>query len=547
MKRRANSEIPPLDLIEQAFHLVRQSEARTLLCHLIGSLPFLLGVLYFWSDMARGSNAAEHLPAAALGLTLQFFWLKIWQAIYAQQLLAQLRGQPRWAWTWRKLGRLVVAQVVLQPAGLFVLPVALVLTVPFGWAFAFFQSATVLGGGDEDAPAAARQSWRMMRLWPMQNHQILFIFVLFSFFVLLNIASAAMVIPLLVKMFFGIESAITRSPGAAFNTTFMASAVALTWLCVDPFLKAVYVLRCFHGVARRTGADLLAELRPLAQLVQRAASIWILTLCLWGSAVHAQAAETDRPPPSSSITVPPAKLDRAIGEVLQQREYTWRLPREKRAVTKQEQGWLGQFIDSIFEVIEDALKKVGGWMDDLWRWIFKPPSLKPGVGPMLDWTSALKGLLVVFIVACVAFLTFFLFRVWQRRQRAAEATVAVAAAAPPNLADDNVGAEQLPEDGWLRLGRELMASGDPRLALRAFYLASLAHLAERNLITLARFKSNREYARELQRRGHALPLLVTLFGENVSVFERVWYGRHDASHDLLSDFSGRVERIRAGS
>jgi hypothetical protein len=282
-------------------------------------------------------------------------------------------------------------------------------------------------------------------------------------------------------------------------------------------------------------------------MVQRIASLWIVALCLWGGAVPGRAAETDRPPPPSSITLPPAKLDRAIGEVLQQREYTWRLPREKTAVTKQEQGWLGQFIESVFEVIEDALKKVGGWMDDLWRWIFKPPSIKPGAGPVLDWTSALKGLLVVLILVCVAFLAFLLFRVWQRHQRATQAAVAVVAAAPPNLADDNVAADQLPEDGWLRLGRELMAGGDPRLALRAFYLASLAHLAERNLITLARFKSNRDYARELQRRGHALPMLVTLFGENVSVFERVWYGRHDASRDLLNEFSGRVERMRAGT
>jgi hypothetical protein len=56
---------------------------------------------------------------------------------------------------------------------------------------------------------------------------------------------------------------------------------------------------------------------------------------------------------------------------------------------------------------------------------------------------------------------------------------------------------------WTRLGREFRQRGELRLALRAFYLASLSHLAAKGLVTVARFKSNRDYERELRRRGHA--------------------------------------------
>ena len=59
--------------------------------------------------------------------------------------------------------------------------------------------------------------------------------------------------------------------------------------------------------------------------------------------------------------------------------------------------------------------------------------------------------------------------------------------------------------------------------MRAFYFASLAQLAARGLITVAKFKSNRDYERELQRRGHSLPELLASFGDNVSVFDRTWY------------------------
>jgi len=46
----------------------------------------------------------------------------------------------------------------------------------------------------------------------------------------------------------------------------------------------------------------------------------------------------------------------------------------------------------------------------------------------------------------------------------------------PDLADENIRADQLPEDGWTKLARELLERGEFRLAMRAFYLASLAHL-----------------------------------------------------------------------
>ena len=116
----------------------------------------------------------------------------------------------------------------------------------------------------------------------------------------------------------------------------------------------------------------------------------------------------------------------------------------------------------------------------------------------------------------------------------------------PDLTDENVAADQLPEDGWTTLGRELLARGEFRLALRAFYLASLAHLAERNLVSLARFKSNRDYERELQRRAHAFPDLQTVFGEIVSAFDRVWYGRHEVTVELVAQFAANVERIKGG-
>jgi hypothetical protein len=81
--------------------------------------------------------------------------------------------------------------------------------------------------------------------------------------------------------------------------------------------------------------------------------------------------------------------------------------------------------------------------------------------------------------------------------------------------------------------------------MRAFYFSSLAHLATRNLVNIAKFKSNRDYEGELSRRGHALPELMHTFSGNVLVFDRVWYGMHEINGELLQQFRANVERIRA--
>jgi hypothetical protein len=86
--------------------------------------------------------------------------------------------------------------------------------------------------------------------------------------------------------------------------------------------------------------------------------------------------------------------------------------------------------------------------------------------------------------------------------------------------------------------------GEFRLAMRAFYLASLAHLAARNLISLARFKSNRDYERELRRRAHTFPNLLATFGDNLFDFERIWYGLHEVNRDSVSQFAANVEKIK---
>src|SRR5580765_3961786 len=94
-----------VELSEEAFHLLRGVPASTLAGYYLGSLPFVLALLFFWSDMSRSAFAEQRLAAGALGLSLLFFWMKAWQAVFAQELLARLSGEAAPGWTVSRLLR----------------------------------------------------------------------------------------------------------------------------------------------------------------------------------------------------------------------------------------------------------------------------------------------------------------------------------------------------------------------------------------------------------------------------------------------------------
>ena len=537
-----------LDLIEEAVHLLRTAPVAALASYCLGSLPFLLGLLYFWADMGRSPFAREHVVEAALGIALLFVWMKFWQALFARQLRAHLARETIPPLTLQQVGHIVFAQAVLQPTGLFVLPLAAVPVLPFAWAYAFYQNLTALADADtRNVRELFRQCARHAKLWPGQNHLVLLCLGAFAGFVFLNCTITCALLPLLLKSLLGVESIFSRGGTAMLNTTFFAAMFGLTYLCVDPILKTVYVLRCLYGESVQSGADLRADLQHFAAPAARLAACLLLGVTLAG-AFTARAAEPTPAPAATPGKVSPVELNRAIDEVIQQRKYTWRRPREDLPEPPASQpGIIARFFNSVGRMIRDALRTVLEWIGKILERLFgglRPSA--PSLGTGLDWYLLSQILLYVLVAVVMAAVVFLLLRLWRNRRRKSEVLQTKAMQPVPDLTDENVGADQLPEDGWTKLARELLARGEFRLALRAFYLASLAHLAGRNLINLARFKSNHDYERELGRRAHALPALAQVFGENVSAFDRVWYGTHEASGELVSQFAANVERLKAG-
>jgi hypothetical protein len=234
--------------------------------------------------------------------------------------------------------------------------------------------------------------------------------------------------------------------------------------------------------------------------------------------------------------VEPEELDRKIQRVLERREYAWRMPRGK-GQEPEESGWLNAWLRAVRDAWRAFLKNIDEWFS---RKTPEKSSMRIG-GISLPSVQNVLYLLVAVIVFLL------IWWAWRRRtMKPGNVVIARAADAVPDLHSEDVTADQLPEDRWLQLSRELFDRGDLRLALRAMYLAVLAHLGQRELLAIARHKSNLDYRRELARRAAQRRALLGAFEENVRSFESSWYGRRPVTPEGLEQFTQNFAVIREG-
>jgi hypothetical protein len=584
--RRITQGPSAVELIEEAVHLLRRAPPVTLCIYYAGSASFALGLLFFWARTTWFLPSEVVVAWSALGLVVLFGGMKAAHADFCARLLAQRLGDAAPTLTFARLRRLALAQFPLQAWGILVLPVALVIGVPFGWVYAYFQSATVLGEGESLAAEARAQA----KLWPGQNHlgQLLLSGALAAVWV--NVASAFWTVPWLANRLLGIENLFGFSGWWIANTTFLASTAVMSWLAVDPLIKAFFTLRVFYGRARRNGEDVQVELR-LAQRLRDSSAIAAPSRSLIGSgpgggttsvssvskAVHT---EVDPPfrtrlrkifAPRVALTVlaamagwgvatplranesavplqavEPAQLNHAIDRVLARSDFQWRLRPLPQAAAEdaKNEGPVKRFFRAAVEAVRDFFE----WLRGIWRSIRQwfggdsPHATEPS-GPAIGMAT-LEMLLWIFVFVVAGLLISVVAIAWHRARsfRNPVLSARAVAAVIPDLQDENTQAAQLPTDGWVALAREQLARGEWRLAWRALYLATLARLAAQGLVSLTKFKTNLDYERELRRRAIARQDVVNWFSLKRGAFEAVWYGRAPAEETLAREWLAELER-----
>ncbi|MEA2084371.1 MAG: hypothetical protein U9O82_09050, partial [Thermodesulfobacteriota bacterium] len=240
------------------------------------------------------------------------------------------------------------------------------------------------------------------------------------------------------------------------------------------------------------------------------------------------------------------ELNRSIEEVLNRREFAWRMPREKPQKDKHDtSGPLGRLIDWIVHMLKDLVETMGEWIEKVVKWLekFLPDADRDREPSDSGWMDSVRFLLIVLFAALVCVLGVVFARAWLRKRESLAAVAVSPVSASPDLTHEEVSALDLPVNRWLAVADDLMKKGSLRLALRALYLATLAHLSEHGFITIAKYKSNRDYKHELAGRAYEHKGLSDLFSINVTAFDMSWYGEHKVGPEELKLFAQNQERI----
>ncbi|HWB59982.1 MAG TPA: hypothetical protein VG733_10845, partial [Chthoniobacteraceae bacterium] len=356
-----------LELVEEAVQLLRRAPIPVHLFYYIGSVPFVLALLYFWSDMSRGAFAYDRIVGSSLELAFLFLWMKSWQAAGLAILRAHVSASPPPHWTPGRIWRLVVTQAALQPTALFVRPIALLITIPYPQVRAYYENAMILGDGSEGVGAVSRKAWRQAMLWKKQSIFVLLWLLLFGVMVSTNLAIIMEFLPETLRMFTGVESRFSQidTTDWMLNTTFMAVVAAFAYLCVNPVTKATYVLRCFYGESLHTGEDLMLGMRRAIRAAAVAAAALLLA---FAPAAHGADSNAPAPAPASGPApagrVKPGDLDNTISRVLKRDIYSWRLPRQQPGKSSNP---FAQFLDDTVQKIRDGYHSFQRWLDSLHR------------------------------------------------------------------------------------------------------------------------------------------------------------------------------------
>jgi hypothetical protein len=535
----------PIELIEESIHLLREAPKGMLAAYFAGTALFVLGFLFFWAYVTWFTPPPAMIAWSACGLTLLFAAMKTAQADFCQRLMAIRLNAPAPPCSPGRLARLAGGQLRIHAWGLFLLPIATAVMIPFGWVYAYYQNASVLGGDDDAHRLATEQA----KIWPAQNHLgLLLIFVLYLA-ALLNIAGVFLMVPWFMNKILGIDSAFGISGWGFTNTTFFASVFCLSWLATDPVVKAFYVLRVFYGRARSTGEDLRVELqkaRAAPGLSRLVAVVVILCACS-GGAPTSRCAEV----PAARAAVSPEKLDASIDDVMAGRDFQWRLRQPISAQDREADGPIKGFVRKGFEIVRAMAgslsrlwRRIGRWFDDFF------PSNTPAKGetaPGSAGTPALRLLLYIFAGAIVVFAGVVVYLVATRGKAERRPTIAAKEITPaqPDLDDESSHAGQLGTEEWVELARTKLALGEWRLGLRALYLATLARLAADGLVSLAKSKTNLDYEREVRRRSLGRREVPELFALRRATFEDVWYGQLTPDESMARAWLSEMEGPRS--
>ena len=198
---------------------------------------------------------------------------------------------------------------------------------------------------------------------------------------------------------------------------------------------------------------------------------------------------------------------RKLAEILNRQEY--QKPVKEIEENNEGASWVKRFLE---------------WLESFFPKFSPPEGAAEGASA---FAGVLQWVLIIAVVLVLGFVLYKLLPLFRRhlrrsaREEREERIILGEKVGEDQSADDLFGEAE-------RLARE----GDIRGAIRKGYVALLCELSDRKLIGLARYKTNRDYLRDVRSRREIYERMNGLTGK----FERHWYGAEDARPDDWEEF-----------
>lgn len=590
-RSKPGSEHTAVAIAEEAVELLINAPSRILLSYFLGTIPFIIGGLYFFAELVFNPTAEPLIPVLGAILAMLFMWMRYHQSRFMAQLLRFRAGEPEPVRHIRDILESLLLHSLIQPVGFILLAIGLLLIVPFARLSSAFHYYSILASGPEPLDSSHfKKAVRVSVIDPGKQLALNWLFnpwfsgaaFLFVFLILpilvhgfevhediyyllvalivlvaaissplgailyANIAVSIYMLPGMILTFFGIETVFSRAGAGLFTTLFFMAAWMLTFLVMDPVMKSIYVVHYFYASSISTGEDILMHLRRMAR--PAGLSVLLLIGLGWGSLASAE-----MPDPVSTTTQSRYvdALDASLQHEMSSPEYLWKLDRDYSFIPDDATninallrflGKVSDFTSKWLNRLRDLLRKIWNWWHDLIT-----PDAPIASKIDLHYSEGIRQSEIAALILALASVLLAGLLIKHIRHRRVSAHVSDSIPEPPVLdlfETDSAIAATLPESEWLATAERLTLDGDWRGALRAFYFATLACLAAVNLIVLARHKTDREYHGELKRHAHDKPELSEEFAGITRTFQMFWYGNRVLSKDGLDAFRDVQEAVR---
>ncbi len=540
------------ELLDEAYFLIRDNKFELLPLHLLGSVPFIAGLMLFIYQLGHRRADDVDIVVWAMALTALFCWKNLFCCLFNDAMMRVLSGDsPRL--TMRQLATagarltillswclVIFCLTIAFPLTLVILFPLMFLLVPLYWATAGVICATDVQSG---IFSIIKKIFLHLGRRPVHAVAGAFIMLLIMLIVFLNLMGMTLIIPAILKTFFNLDTAfshvsdISALVGLLFNSTIFSIVLGVAWLLLEPLYTSYCMLRVFYGESKLQGLDLKAKVLRFSRN-----ALLIAVIFFSGAVVSAENTPENKSVTGEKKTA--RNIEDDIKHTLKKSEFQWR--DEFVPVKSNKESWIWHYVKEAIDYAGKKLKGFFKWLNKVFNKIIPDFDLPNNSGPGATWFILWEVGKYVLLLLLLAAVIIFLYRYIKKRKEMSLVGEGISLMSLPDLNDEELSADVLEQGEWLKLGSDMLAEGQYRLALRAFYLGCICALADRRLLNVAIGKSDYEYFAELKRRGHSEPELITGFGEAIKVFQRVWYGDYPAERDMAIELKRQAEAF-AGS